>query len=81
MKFVLKKKKKLFLKPKQICILWTRKSQKKEKEKKEQRYIAKKKSYWEIWDSKLKKRHCRTGTSRRHRSYEQGWMQNVDVKV
>ena len=43
--------------------------------------IAKKKSYWEIWDSKLKKRHCRTGTSRRHRSYEQGWMQNVDVKV
>ena len=34
-------------------------------------YTAKKKkSYWEIWDSKLEKRHCRTGTGRRHRSYE-----------
>ena len=36
MKFVLKKKKKMFLKPKQIYILYTKKSQKeKKKEKKE----------------------------------------------
>ena len=42
---------------------------------------AKKKSYWEIWDSKLEKKHCRTGTGRRHRSYEQGGRQNIDVKV
>ena len=42
---------------------------------------AKKKSYWEIWDSKLEKRHCRTSTGRRHRSCEQGGRQNVDVKV
>ena len=39
MKFVLKKKK--FLKPKQICILYTEKPQKKKKKKKinEQRYL------------------------------------------
>ena len=42
---------------------------------------AKKKPYWEIWDSKFEKRHCRTGTDRRHRSYEQGGRQNVDIKV
>ena len=42
---------------------------------------AKKKSYWEIWDSKLEKKHCRTGIGRRHRSYEQGGRQNIDVKV
>ena len=41
----------------------------------------KKKSYWEIWDSKLEKRHCRTGTGRRHKSYEQGRIQNVDENV
>ena len=44
-------------------------------------YTAEKKSYWEIWDSKLEKRHCRTSTGKRHRSYEQGKMQNVDVKM
>ena len=33
MKFVLKKKKKKFLKPKQICILYTEKPQKKKKKK------------------------------------------------
>ena len=38
----------------------------------------KKKSYWEIWNLKLEKRHCRTGTGR---SYEQGGRQNVDVKM
>ena len=43
--------------------------------------IAKKKSYWKIWDSKLEKRHCCIGIGRRHRSYEQGGMQNVDVKM
>ena len=42
---------------------------------------VKKKSYWEIWDSKLEKRHCRTGTGRKYRNYKQGWRQNVDVKV
>ena len=42
---------------------------------------AKKKLYWEIWDSKLEKSHCRTGISRRHRSYEQGGRQNVDENV
>ena len=42
---------------------------------------VKKKLYWEIWDSKLEKRHCCTGTGRKHRSYEQGWRQNVDVKI
>ena len=41
----------------------------------------KKKLYWEIWDSKLEKRHCCIGNGRRHRSYEQGGRQNVDVKV
>ena len=44
-------------------------------------YTAKKKWYWEIWDSKLKKMYCRTSTGRRHRSYEQGGRQSVDVKV
>ena len=43
--------------------------------------LKKKKLYWEIWDLKLEKRHCHTGTGRRHRSYEQGGRQNVDVKV
>ena len=38
----------------------------------------KKKSYWEIWNLKLEKRHCRTGIGR---SYEQGGRQNVDVKM
>ena len=32
---------------------------------------AKNKSYWEIWDSKLEKMHCRTSIGRRHRSYKQ----------
>ena len=41
----------------------------------------KKKSYWEIWNSKLKKRQCRISTGRRHKSYKQGGSQNVDVKV
>ena len=41
---------------------------------------AKTKLYWEIWDSKLEKRHYRTGIGRRHKSYEQGGRQNVDVK-
>ena len=44
-------------------------------------YTAKKKLYWEIWDSKLEKRHCRTGTGGRHKSYEQRGRQNIDVKV
>ena len=41
MKFVLKKKKKKFLKPKQICIMYTEKPQreKNEKKKNEQRYL------------------------------------------
>ena len=42
---------------------------------------VKNKSYWEIWDSKLEKSHCHTGTGRRHRSYEKGGRQNVDIKV
>ena len=42
---------------------------------------AKKNSYWEIWDSKLEKRHCRIGTGTRHKSYEQGGRQNGDVKA
>ena len=46
-------------------------------------YIAKKKFRIEklIWNWKLEKRHCHTGTGRRHRSYEQGGRQSVDVKV
>ena len=43
--------------------------------------LAKKKLYWEIWDLKLEKRHCCTGSGRRHRSYKQERMQNVYVKV
>ena len=43
--------------------------------------LAKKKSYWEIWYSKLEKRHYRISTGRRYRSYEQGGIQNIDVKV
>ena len=43
--------------------------------------IAKKKLYWEFWDSKLEKSHCHTSTDRRHKSYEQGGRQNVDIKV
>ena len=31
---------------------------------------AKKKSYLEIWDSKLEKRHYHTSIGRRHKSYE-----------
>ena len=54
----------------------------KRKEMNKSTYTAKKKkSYWEIWDSKLGKRHYCIGTSRRHRSYEQEGRQNVDVKV
>ena len=41
----------------------------------------KKKTYREFWDSKLGKRHYCIDTSRRHRSYEQGGRQNIDVKV
>ena len=46
-------------------------------------YIAKKKFRIEklIWNWKLEKRQCHTGTGRRHRSYEQGGRQSVDVKV
>ena len=62
----------------------TSKGKKIEKKRNEQRYLyslkKKKKSYWEIWNSKLKKRHCRTSTGRRHKSYKQGGSQNVDVK-
>ena len=44
-------------------------------------YTAKKKKlYWEIWDLKLKKRYWGTSTSRRHKSYEQGGKQNIDIK-
>ena len=39
MKFVLKKKKKNFLKPKQIYIMYTKKSQKEKKKKKEKKEI------------------------------------------
>ena len=42
---------------------------------------TKTKSYWEIWNSKLEKRHCHIGTAIRHRSYKQVGRQNVDVKV
>ena len=61
----------------------TSKGKKNEKEKKWTKVPVqlKKKSYWEIWDSKLEKSHCRIGTGRRHKSYEQGGRQNVDVKV
>ena len=66
--------------------MYTEKPQKEKKKWKEKEMnkgtcTAKKKSYWEIWNSKLKKRHCRTGTGRRHKSYEQGERQNVNVKV
>ena len=86
MKFALKKKKKkLFLKPKQICINQkTSKGKKKKMKRKEMNKgtcTAKKNSYWEIWNSKLEKRYCRTSIGRKHKSYEQGGRQNVDVKV
>ena len=48
---------------------------------KEMNKTGNKKSYWEIWNSKLEKKYCCTSTSRRHGSYEQGGRQNVDVKV
>ena len=47
-------------------------------------YIAKKKKFRIeklIWNWKLEKRHCHTSTGRRHRSYEQGGRQSIDVKV
>ena len=77
----------MFLKPKQICILYTEKPQKEKKwkEKKWTKVLVqlkkKKKTYWKIWNSKLEKRYCGTGTSRRHRNYEQGGRQNIDVKA
>ena len=86
MKFALKKKKnKQFLKPKKICILYTEKPQKEKKKWKEKKWtkvpVQLKKSYWEIWNLKLEKRHYSIGTGRRHKSYKQGGMQNIDVKV
>ena len=48
----------------------------------EQKYCTGKKNCIDkIWDSRLEKMHCHTGTSRRHRNYEQGEKQNINVKV
>ena len=83
MKFVLRKK--IVLKTKTNLHSVNKKTSKEKKMKrKEMRkgtHTAKKNLYWEVWDSKLEKRHCCTGTCRRHRSYEQVGRQNVDVKV
>ena len=84
MKFVLKKK--IVLKTKTNLYSVNQKTTKgkkkmKRKEMNKGTCTTKKKSYWEIWDSKLDKRHCHIGTAIRHRSYEQVGRQNVDVKV
>ena len=84
MKFVLKKK--IVLKTKTNLHFVNQKTLKGKKKRKEKKWTKvlkqlKKKSHWEIWDSKLEKRHCHIGTAIRHRSYEQVGRQNVDVKV
>ena len=84
MKFVLKKKKKVLETKTNLHSInqKTLKGKKmKWKEMNKCTYTTKKKSYWEIWDSKLEKRHRRTSTGKRHRSYKQGKMKNVDVKM
>ena len=74
MKFMLKKK--IVLKTKKNLYSVNQKTSKGKKKKMKRKEMnkgtctAKKNSYWEIWDSKLEKRYCRTGTGRRHRSYE-----------
>ena len=81
--FFLKKK---FLKSKQICILYIEKSKKEKKTKiKEMNKgtftTKKKKNCIEKFETQLEKKHYCTSTGRRHRSYEQGGRQNVNVKV
>ena len=82
---MLKKKTKIVLKTKtNLHFVYQKISKGKQMKRKEMNKgtcTAKKKSYWEIWDSKFEKRHCRIGTGRRHRSYEQGGRRNVDIKV
>ena len=76
MEFVLKKKKFIFKIKTNLHSVnqKTSKGKKKKMKRKEMNKgtcaIKKKKSYWEIWDSKLEKMHCRTGTGRKHKSYE-----------
>ena len=86
MKFVLKKKK-IVLKTRTNLHSVNQKTSKGKKKKMKRKEMnkgtlqLKNTLYWEIWDSKLEKRHGRIGTSRRHRSYKQRGRQNVNVKV
>ena len=44
-------------------------------------FTTKKENRIEKFETQLEKKHYRIGTGRRHRSYEQGGRQNVNVKV
>ena len=44
-------------------------------------FTTKKKNRIEKFETQLEKKHYCTSTGRRHRSYEQGGRQNVNVKV